>query len=421
MKKLCLILLTLLLAACNTNTAPVSNDVASQATPTPQAVLNKYYQNWKTNYLVQACGSSTQSRIHTDDAEFYTVSEGQGYGMLITVMLGDQTTFNKLYNYVTEHSSHINEDLMAAAQDENCDDVDGDDSATDGDLDIAYALLVASKKWGTRQLTGPVPNFNYRAEATRVISAIRASVIFLPGHPLEYMTKHGDWVSGGKFAKGSRTSDWMYSHFRAFSKFSKETNPSDTFWDKVLNKHYSVLAILQAQNPSTGLVSDFVVRQLVNGQYIWQPVNGKWLEGVQDGNYHYNACRNPWRIGTDAKLNNDTRAKEAAKKLNNWVRVASGGIAANIKSGYRLNGTSYSTGTSLCFTAPFIVPAYLAAKDTSNLNQAADQLWYGTLLNYLNMVDFNAVDSEGNLIEQYYGKTVALNSLIVVAERYRNY
>jgi endoglucanase len=402
MKKLWLILIFLLLAACST--APTSENLETQATPT--TVLNKWHTHWKNNYLEPACGSTTQARIHTDDAAYYTVSEGQGYGMLITVMLGDQTTFNKLYTYVKKHPSILDSGLMAWAQNEDCTDITDADAATDGDLDIAYALLIASKKWGTQQVSAPVANYNYRTEARQVITAIRTSAIFPAGHPLAYMTKVGDWVSPGSNNNGSRSSDWMYNHFRAFSKFSKEINPTDTFWDKVLDKHYSVLAILQARNPSTGLVPDFAI--LSNG--TWRPAPNGWLED-NDGKYHYNACRDPWRIGTDATLSNEPRAKSAARKLNNWMRVASRGNPRNIVNGYNLNGSSYGTENALCFSSAFIVPAYLAAHDPSNPNRVADQTWYNALLNYLNTVQPQA----------YYNNSIAVNSLIVVSGKYLGY
>jgi endoglucanase len=401
MKKLCFIFIIFLLAACNT--ASITEKLETQATA--QTVLNKWYTLWKNNYLEPACGSTTQARIHTDDAAYYTVSEGQGYGMLITVMLGDQTTFNKLYAYVKAHPSITGSGLMGWAQNANCANIVGADSATDGDLDIAYALLIASKKWGTQQVGTPVANYNYRTEAKRVIDAIKQWTIFPAGHPLEYMTNVGDWVGPGSNDNGSRTSDWMFDHFRAFSKFAKEFNPNDTFWDKVLAKHYSVLATLQAQNPTTGLISDFTI--LRNGS--WRPAPSGWLES-NDNRYYYNACRDPWRIGTDAVINNEARAKTAARKLNNWVRVTVGD-PNNILDGYRLNGSSFGTFNSLCFSAPFIVPAYLAANDPSNPNRVADQAWYGDLLSYLDTVE----------PQEYYNNSVVVNSLIVVAGKYLNY
>ena len=55
---------------------------------------------------------------------------------------------------------------MAWAQNESCQDIEGRNSATDGDLDIAYALLLADVQWGS------IGEINYRGEAERTLEAI---------------------------------------------------------------------------------------------------------------------------------------------------------------------------------------------------------------------------------------------------------
>ncbi|WP_449437807.1 glycosyl hydrolase family 8 [Pedobacter steynii] len=47
----------------------------------------------------------------------------------------------------------------------------GRSCATDGDMDIAYALLLADKQWGS---SGKI---NYKAEAISIINALKASII----------------------------------------------------------------------------------------------------------------------------------------------------------------------------------------------------------------------------------------------------
>ena len=58
-------------------------------------------------------------------------------------------------------------------------------SASDGDLNIAFGLLLAHMQWGS---TGPI---NYRAEALKVLAAIRQHVI----HPATDLVQMGDWVA----------------------------------------------------------------------------------------------------------------------------------------------------------------------------------------------------------------------------------
>src|SRR5262249_60155237 len=58
--------------------------------------------------------------------------------------------FDGLDQYFKHHPSINTPDLMAWAQNKSCNDYMGADSATDGDLDIAFALLLADKQWGSK-------------------------------------------------------------------------------------------------------------------------------------------------------------------------------------------------------------------------------------------------------------------------------
>src|SRR5690606_3194091 len=76
-------------------------------------------------------------------------------------------------------------------------------SATDGDLDIAYSLLLAYKQWGT---SGSI---NYLTEAKRmIIKGIRTSYI-----TKDYRLNLGDWKN--ETSTDTRPSDWMSAHFKA--------------------------------------------------------------------------------------------------------------------------------------------------------------------------------------------------------------
>ncbi len=84
---------------------------------------------------------------------------------------------------------------MAWAQSEHCQDIMGRDSATDGDLDIAYALLLADVQWGSAAAV------NYRQEAERTLEAIVQHTV----DPATHLTLLGDWVApDGDYAKATR-------------------------------------------------------------------------------------------------------------------------------------------------------------------------------------------------------------------------
>ena len=158
--------------------------------------------------------------------------------MLITALMAGhdpeaKTIFDGMYDYFRDHGSAIDGDLMAWFQDENCDDDRGDNSATDGDLDIAYALLLADKQWGS------CGRIDYRAEALSIIESIREHDV----SPSAEWTLLGDWVPGSseRFRKSTRTSDHMTGHF---TTFESATGHAD--WGTLVQGSYDVRQLRRA-------------------------------------------------------------------------------------------------------------------------------------------------------------------------------
>ena len=121
----------------NHSQTQLDNDVAS------------FYNSWKARYFKNNCGANQYYVWFGDeDPSAICVSEGQGYGMLIAAYMAGydsnaETIFDGLYNFYKAHPSSINSNLMAWQQGTSCTDINGVDAATDGDMDIAYALLLA--------------------------------------------------------------------------------------------------------------------------------------------------------------------------------------------------------------------------------------------------------------------------------------
>ncbi|WP_075575083.1 glycosyl hydrolase family 8 [Lysobacter antibioticus] len=346
-----------------------------------------FYRTWKQRHLKPGCKAGEYRVVaNTDDA--YVVSEGQGYGMLITVMMAGsdaeaQTLFDGLHRYNRNHRSEIDSDLTAWAQDASCRNVGGTASATDGDLDMAYALLLADRQWGS---AGSV---NYLAEARRTIAAIRRSNI----HPTSKLTHLGDWVDSGSPVRynGSRSSDWMMGHFRAFA-----SRLGDSYWTGVLDAHQAALADMQSRHaPNTGLLPDFVVDTHTRAR----PAPAEFLEGAYDGYYSWNAGRVPWRIGIDAAASGDARSRTAARKLSQWIRSKTGNDPARVRSGYKLDGSVVENYNSMFFTAPFAVAATV---------DPDGQAWLDRLWNHM------ATSSAGD----YYGDSVRLLSMLAVSNNW---
>lgn len=357
----------------------------SQATQ--DQALQKYYDFWKKNFLTTKCGSGTYA-VLSKDADHSFVAEGEGYGLTISAMMADKDTqarsiVDGILKFVKAHPSVNNKDLHAAEQDANCKSVNGSDSATDGDLEIAYGLLVADKKWGS---TGSV---NYKAEAVRIINAIKKSEV----NGTTKFTLLGDWGNDAEYKNSSRSSDWMPGHLRAFAAAT-----GDSFWDSVRTRSETAVSQLQSQYaPNTGLLPDFVV----NTNSTPKPAPADFLEGPYDGKYSWNACRDPWRLGADAISASGSAAAAQVRKMTTWIKSATGGDPAKIQSGYSLSGSKTESGQHPCFTAPFAVAA---------MTDPGSQAWLDKL--------WTAVSTWSPDSTDYYGTGITVQVLLILSGNY---
>lgn len=330
----------------------------SGSTSTLDQKVVDYYNRWKSAFVRQNCGNGWYQVI-SPDADHPYVAEAQGYGMVIAATMAGadpdaKKIFDGLVKWKIDHPSSVNPDLLAAEQDTACKSVNGGDGATDGDMDVAYGLLLADRQWGSSG------TYNYKQLAIRHINAIKRDEL----NPSTNLLKLGDWSSSGdQYYYISRTSDWMVDHFRAFRKAT-----GDAAWDTVRNAHQNVIASLQANYaPNTGLLPDFVV----NTNSSPKPAPGQVLEDPNDGKFWWNACRDPWRIGADAVTSGDAKSLAAARKLNTWVKSKTGGDPNKIAIGYTLAGSQISAGSEAAYFAPFAVAALTDSSSQSWL----DALW----------------------------------------------
>lgn len=349
-----------------------------------------FYKQWK-NRLIKIIPGNRESYVWFENAgKKQCVSEGQGYGMIIVALMAGldtsaKITFDNLFHYFKAHSSIRSKHLMAWAQYTNGKSLDGT-SATDGDMDIAYSLLLANKQWGSKG------NINYRQEATVMITDI-----------MKYEINHKTWSvllsdaveleSRDYFAM--RSSDFMPSHFRAFKLAT-----GDNRWGKVIDANYKLFANLQNRySPDAGLIPDFIIN--INKKP--KPAPPHFLESPYDGFYNYNACRVPWRIAADYLLKGDTRSKIITDKINRWIRQTTYNNTDNISAGYTLAGNDIKGRyfEALSFIAPFSVSAMIDKKN---------QLWLNHTWDYL--TGFKIKDYD------YYDNSIKLLNMLIISGNY---
>lgn len=348
-----------------------------------------FYRQWQKRYIKLGCKSGEYYVWFERKGKKQSVSEGQGYGMIITALMAGadpsaKTIYDGLFNFYRDHRNN-HRYLMAWAQDKKCKSID-QSSATDGDMDIAFSLLLADKQWGSK---GAI---NYLEEARDMIGAIMKYEI----NPKTYSIILSDAVEyDSKDYFDTRTSDFMPDHFKAFEKAT-----GDKRWTKVVDRGYALFGYMEhTYSPDAGLVPDFIVR--INTKP--QPAPPHFLESKYDGKYNYNACRVPWRIATDYLTTGDKRAKAINDKINSWIRETTNGIADNISAGYTLGGNDIKGRyfEALSFIGPFAVSATVDQKN---------QKWLNSVWKYL--TGFKLKDYD------YYDNSIKLLNMIVMSGNY---
>ncbi|MCL1982600.1 MAG: glycosyl hydrolase family 8 [Clostridiales bacterium] len=355
-----------------------------------EAVLDAY-EAWKDNFIAEYYSDENPKEPMyflnwgggDEDWPVVTVSEAHGYAMLITAQMAEydeeaQGIFNGLVDFMNEFPSIYDDGLMAWAVmydgedwdafdekselEQGClyvDDEDGD-SATDGDMDMAYALLLADKTWGSTK------DYDYKGMALSVINGLADTCI----HPDYGFLQLGDWAQTHDeevYVLGTRPSDFMFDHMKAFYAATK-----DKRWLDCIGMCYQCLSDVQ----KLGLVPDFCIYDPDAKKFGPAPLGVSedeetgglaYLESEYDQDYNWNSCRVPWRLATDVLLtggDEDGKVALMLKSLNDFIKGASASRPAYIQDGYRVYGGKAGTPIGKSgdrgdgsFTSPFMLAA----------------------------------------------------------------
>ena len=230
-----------------------------------------------------------------------TVSEGIGYGMLITLFQGDWDAFNRLwiYSQAYRNSAYASgRGLMPWLTSSFSWDIPDESSATDADLDIAPSLMLAYYMSG---------NTAYLNDALTLIAALWDNEVNLSNHLL-YSGDTPTW-------KAAANPSYNLSYFspvalRLFALVDKNHD-----WTSVLNAQYTYM--LNVQAAGTGVFPDWSDG---SGNAINPPNNSAkttyWT-------FNKESVRIPWRIAWDYYWFADERAASVLNTLNNFIMARS--------------------------------------------------------------------------------------------------
>jgi endo-1,4-beta-D-glucanase Y len=350
-----------------------------------------FYFQWKNRYIRKShCSDTYYVWSENSGKNHECVSEGQGYGMIIVALMAgadslSQSIFDGLLKYYLEHPSKRSKVLMSWAQRIVCGH-DEESSASDGDIDIAYSLLLADAQWSSRG------NINYAVKAKSIIDAVLDQDINAKTFSV---LESNSIESDSRDYFDMRSSDFIPSEFRSFYKATKEKS-----WLKTIDSCYKIFSYIQQKySPDAGLVPDFI--QAINKHP--EPAKKHYLESKYDGIYNYNASRVPWRIATDYIITGDRRSKLFLDPVNKWIRATTTDNPDNISAGYTLEGEDLKSRNfeALSFISSFAVSAMTDAKN---------QQWLNKLWDYI--IHFKLKDFD------YFDNSIKMLNLIVLSHNY---
>jgi hypothetical protein len=361
----------------------------SQSNAAMDSVLASQYDAWKAARVVDASSIVGGGyAVKFSDSNYMAVSEGMGYGMLLAVLFAGhdpnaQQLFDGLlsvvrtrYAYGNAQFDPLGKYLMDWRLYPNGTSAGEGWNAMDGDLDIAMALLMADRQWGSSG------KWNYLQEGKNTIAALKSINM-----------KPDGTTKGLANATVSRTSDYMIGHFRAFA-----TATGDSFWNTAIDRAYWLADRMQTTfSGGVGLMPDFIVGTDTAAPY---PSPGYMGDGnANENKFWWNACRNPWRYSSDYLLSGDARWKTVTARMINFFQGqvnAHGGDVMSIGTGYNLDGSMVTGGNSAAYHGPICAGACIDAQYQS----FADALW-----------NWNA----GHLTTGYYDSEIQLLSLVVAS------
>lgn len=293
-------------------------------------VEKNLYQQWRTAFFVSD-KNAAYIRTQKSAQKATVLSEGQGYGLLLTVKAAkqgyaSQKDFDKLYNYYLKNRDTGTE-LMSWKQTISKQGTikKYKNNATDGDLYIAYALIEAGKKW-------PQQAIRYNRQARMILNDL---LKYSYNSKTKSLTV-GNWATNSsEYSNLLRTSDVLPAQFDEFYHFTQNET-----WLLLKDSMLQKLQNLSTQH-KTGLVPDFA---WIEGTKVL-PAGPKAVASRYDGYYYYNACRVPYNLAQSK----DGISQRVLNKMLNFFMTEK-----YITGGYRLDGQKLNDYQSASFAAPLL-------------------------------------------------------------------
>ncbi|WP_165390726.1 glycosyl hydrolase family 8 [Pseudoduganella lutea] len=382
------------------------------------ADVRDMYNLWRAKYVTTAGAGTGGARVYKPDEGGETVSEGQGYGMLISVYMADganqgKSDFDKMLTYYKSKRRILNGEntgLMSWR-------INGDGSvadvwtAPDGDIDAAFALLVADKKWGSGN-----GNPNYWAEAQTILNGLQRFAVYNRGDT------HSDLVANSEKELSSTEGDanFTMSSYQVVSYMRQFANASDATraakWRDTLRAGYKAFDYYYEANPATALTPY---------TFLTKPGANQYKPSAKGYNFGPDSCRIPWRVGLDflwhengnSRYANSLDANIRATLAQDLPKVNAAWFMNTVNNdptaalyGYQLNGSPWPN------TFVYGQRHTAGAMAVGAMTDASNQARLNTLYDWMRkQIPGQPYSYNGKSVTpEYYGDTVLMVTMIAV-------
>ncbi len=249
-------------------------------------IIKGSWNYYKKNFM------SHDGRIIDYERNDVTTSEGQSYAMLRAVFIGDKEAFDKAYRWSVDNLGRKEDNLFAwlwGKREDNTWGIIDRNSASDADIDIAFALLLAGECWSNNEYIYDAVNIinDIWNLETKVINNQR---VLMPG--ITQADNEIIPINPSYFA--------TYA-FKTFAKYDEDHD-----WNSLVNSSYSLLS-QSASLTESGLPPNWFNINSQSGEIFIDKEN-------QDSDFSYDAIRVFLRTYVDYLIFNDKRAFNILKK-----------------------------------------------------------------------------------------------------------
>ncbi len=299
--------------------------------------LRRWWTNYKASFL-EPSGRVVRPRDGND-----TVSEGQAYALLFSVLLGERHTFKRVLNWTQANLSRTagHGDSLLAWRWQGGAVVDWN-SASDADLDYALALILARRRWGEAAFLEQARRAGRDILSKETLDIARLGTLVLPGA----------WV---KMEDGRLLINPSYFSPAAFGLLHEVTGEAK--WRELISVSYEVWK-------RSG-------RRLGKIRGVGLPPD--WCAVTEEGrltempgrstSYGWEALRVPMRAGMDVLLRRSQRARSYLRArpvrfFRKWFSTGHSKVAAV----YSRAGSATDSSESLAMTATALFACLASGK-----------------------------------------------------------